>query len=115
MSQAIAYSVPQEQLGPPERLHPLYLLTGLGQSFRGAWGLIAGGAVFATQGRWWIVVAMGVLFAVLSVGSLLMRWLKLEYRVGAHEIRIDSGFLSRTSAWSDSPGRTLSRLNCSDS
>jgi putative membrane protein len=97
MSQAIAYSVPQEQLGPPERLHPLYLLTGLGQSFRGAWGLIAGGAVFATQGRWWIVVAMGVLFAVFSVGSLLMRWLKLEYRVGPHELRIDSGWLSRTS------------------
>ena len=26
-----------------------------------------------------------------------MRWLKLEYRVGAHELRIDSGWLSRTS------------------
>ena len=97
MSQTASLSVAHDQLGPPERLHPLYLLTGLGQSFRGAWGLIAGGAVFAAQGRWWIVLAMGVLFAVFSVGSLLIRWLKLEYRVGPHELRIDSGWLSRTS------------------
>ena len=97
MSEAAALSVSHDQLGPPERLHPLYLLTGLGESFRGAWGLIAGGAVFAAQGRWWIVLAMGVLFAVFSIGSLLIRWLKLEYRVGPHELRIDSGWLSRTS------------------
>ncbi len=32
-----------------------------------------------------------------SIGALLLRWLKLEYRVGAHEIRIDSGWLRRTS------------------
>ena len=82
MSQA-ALPASDELLGPPERLHPLYLLTGLGQSLRGAWGLIAGGAVFAAQGRWWIVAAMGVLFAFFSIGSLLLRWLKLEYRVGA--------------------------------
>ena len=97
MSQAVALPPSHEQLGPPERLHPLYLLTGLGQSVRGAWGLIAGGAVFAAQERWWIVIAMGVLFTVFSIGSLLVRWLKLEYRVGPHELRIDSGWLSRTS------------------
>ena len=97
MSQAAALPLSQDQLGPPERLHPLYLLTGLGQSVRGAWGLIAGGAVFAAQGRWWIVLLMGLLFAVFSLGSLLVRWLKLEYRVGPHELRIDSGWLSRTS------------------
>lgn len=96
MSEAALISS-SDLLGPPERLHPLYLLTGLGQAFRGAWGLIAGGAVFAAQGRWWIVAVMGVVFALLSIGSLLLRWLKLEYRVGAHEIRIDSGFLSRIS------------------
>ena len=97
MSEAAAFSTSDDPLGPPERLHPLYLLTGLGQSVRGAWGMIAGGAYFATQGKWWLVVVMGVLFACFSLGALLLRWLKLEYRVGAHEIRIDSGFLSRTS------------------
>ena len=79
MSQAAALPLSPDELGPPERLHPLYLLTGLGQSVRGAWGLIAGGAVFAAQGRWWIVLLMGLLFAVFSLGSLLVRWLKLEY------------------------------------
>ena len=48
MSEAIALGGVQEQLGPPERLHPLYLLTGLGQTLRGAWGVFAGGAYFAT-------------------------------------------------------------------
>ena len=84
-------------LGPPERLHPLYLVTGLGKAVRGAWGLIAGTAVFVTQGRWWLAAALGIGFVILSVGSLLLKWLKLEYRVGADELRIDSGFLNRTS------------------
>jgi putative membrane protein len=97
MSEAIALGGVQEQLGPPERLHPLYLLTGLGQTVRGAWGVFAGGAYFATQGRWWIAAIMVIGFAAVSIVSLFVKWLKLEYRVGAHEIRIDSGFLHRTS------------------
>ncbi|HXG81540.1 MAG TPA: PH domain-containing protein [Sphingomicrobium sp.] len=97
MSEATAIPAGQELLGPPERLHPLYLLTGLGQTVKGAWGLLAGGAVLASQGRWWIAVALVAGSAILSFVSLFMRWLKLEYRVGAHEIRIDSGWLSRTS------------------
>ena len=84
-------------LGPPERLHPLYLVTGLGKALRGAWGLVAGTAVFVAQGRWWLAAALGIGFLILSVGSLLVKWLKLEYRVGADELRIDSGFLNRTS------------------
>jgi len=97
MSQAVALPASQEQLGPPERLHPLYLLTGLGQSVRGAWGLMAGGAVLAAQGRWWLAILLVVGSAIFSTVALFVRWLKLEYRVGPHEIRIDSGWLSRTS------------------
>lgn len=97
MSEAAALPATQELLGPAERLHPLYLVTGLGQTVRGAWGLLAGGAVLASQGRWWIAIVLLVGSAVVSFVSLLVRWLKLEYRVGAHEIRIDSGWLSRTS------------------
>lgn len=84
-------------LGPAERLHPLYLVTGLGKSFKGAWGLAVGGAALGSQGRWFLVAMICVGFVVFSVGSLLLKWLKLEYRVGPHEIRIDSGFLSRNS------------------
>ncbi|HET9335535.1 MAG TPA: PH domain-containing protein [Sphingomicrobium sp.] len=90
-------SASQDSLGPPERLHPLYLLTGLGQTIKGAWGLLAGGAVLASQGRWWLAILLVVGSAVFSLVSLFVRWLKLEYRVGAHELRIDSGWLSRTS------------------
>ena len=97
MSEAVAIPAGQDLLGPPERLHPLYLLTGLGQALRGAWGMLAAGAYFAAKGSWLIVGIMAVLFAVFSIGSLYLRWLKLEYRVGAHELRIDSGWLSRTS------------------
>lgn len=97
MSDAAALAGGQDLLGPPERLHPLYLLTGLGQALRGAWGMLAAGAYFATQGSWLIVGFMAALFVAFSVGSLYLRWLKLEYRVGAHEIRIDKGWLNRTS------------------
>ena len=97
MSEAVALGLTEDELGPPERLHPLYLLTGLGQSLRGAWGILAGGAYLAANGYWWGLIVMTVLFAFFSIGALYLRWLKLEYRVGAHEIRIDSGFLSRTS------------------
>lgn len=97
MSEAATLPVADDRLGPPERLHPLYLLTGLGQSLKGAWGLLAAAAVLGSQNRWLLVALLGVGFVGLSIGSLLLKWLKLEYRVGADEIRIDSGFLSRTS------------------
>ena len=84
-------------LGPPERLHPLYLVTGLGKAVKGAWGLAAGAAVLGSQGRWWLVALIAAGFVIVSVASLLFTWLKLEYRVGADELRIDSGFLSRNS------------------
>jgi putative membrane protein len=97
MSEAATLPGSQDLLGPPERLHPLYLLTGLGQSVRGAWGLLAGGAVLASQGRWWMAIILVVGSAVFSLIALLIRWLKLEYRVGAHELRIDSGWINRNS------------------
>ena len=97
MTDAITVPAGDAALGPPERLHPLYLVTGLGKALKGAWGLIAGAAVLGSQGRWWLVALIAAAFVVFSVGSLLFTWLKLEYRVGADELRIDSGFLSRNS------------------
>ncbi len=87
----------EELLGPRERLHPLYLLTGLDQALKGAWGLLAAGAYFAAKGNWMIVAISAALLALFSIGGLYIRWIKLEYRVGPHEIRIDSGWLNRTS------------------
>lgn len=84
-------------LPPAERLHPLYLLTGLSKSVRGAWGLLAGGAVLVSRNQWWLAAGLLGGFMLLSVGSLFLKWLKLEYRVGRDEIRIDTGFLHRSS------------------
>src|SRR4029453_2680600 len=97
MSEAVALGGTHDQLGPPERLHPLYLLTGLGQSLKSAWGLFAGGAVLAAQGNRSLAILLVVGSIAGSLGGLVLRWLKLEYRVGPDEIRIDSGFLHRTS------------------
>ena len=97
MSEAVALGVTHDQLVPPERLHPLYLLTGLGQSLKSAWGLFAGGAVLAAQGSRSLAILLVLGSIAVSLGGLFLRWLKLEYRVGPDEIRIDSGFLHRTS------------------
>ncbi len=83
-------------LAPPERLHPLMLLTGFGASLRGLAGGYAGVGYLAATGS---VRSALVLAALLLAGialSLLIYWRRFTYRVGAHEIRIDSGLLSRT-------------------
>lgn len=84
-------------LGPAERLHPLFLVTGLGGVAKGIWGMLAASAWFATQGRWKLAIGFALLMAAISFAGLLVRWLTLEYRVGADQIRIDTGFLHRKS------------------
>jgi putative membrane protein len=59
--------------------------------------LLAGGAVLASHGRWLIAIHLDVRTPVFSTVALFVRWLKLEYRVGPHELRIDSGLLNRKS------------------
>ena len=86
-----------EDLGHKERLHPLFLLTGLGKVARNAWGLIAGGAFLAIQDRWGLALLVAGLVIGASLVSLLVRWLTFEYRLGEHELRIDQGLLSRSS------------------
>lgn len=82
---------------PGEKLHPLYLLTGLGKVARNAWGLLAGGAILALRDQTGLAVLLFAGFVLLSAVSLLVRWLTFEFRVGEHEIRIDQGLLSRSS------------------
>ena len=59
-------------VGPPEHLHPLFLLTGLGGSLRG----IAGGYVaigyLAVSGRWGTAFfGMLALVAIMTIGIFL--------------------------------------------
>lgn len=82
---------------PGERLHPLFLLTGLGKVIRGAWGIAVGGAFFAFNNRPGTAILLVGGFIVLSLVSLLVKWLTFEFRLDAHELRIDQGLLSRSS------------------
>jgi putative membrane protein len=83
-------------VGPPEHLHPLFLLTGLGKSLRGMAGAYAAVGYLAVSGRLGSALfAIATLIAFMAV-SVLIYWRRFEYRVGANEIRIDSGILSRT-------------------
>jgi putative membrane protein len=83
-------------VGAPERLHPLFLLTGLGRTLKGVAGGYAGIGYLAVSGRLGTaIIAAAVLLGVLAV-SLFLYWRNFEFRVGASEIRIDSGILSRT-------------------
>ncbi len=83
-------------VGPPERLHPFFLLTGLGGSLKGMAGGYALIGYFAASGRWGTAL-IGLIFLLLFMGvGVLLYWRRFEFRVGQNEIRIDSGILSRT-------------------
>ncbi len=85
-----------QAVGTPERLHPLYLITGLGRGLRQMIGGYAAIGYFAATGKWGLAaLLLGGGFAAMVVGVFLY-WRRFEYRVGANEIRIDSGILNRT-------------------
>jgi len=83
-------------VGEPERLHPLFLLTGLGGAIRGMAGGYAFIAYLAIRGQLSTALFAAVALFVLLALGLVLYWRKFEYRVGESEIRIDSGIFSRT-------------------
>ncbi|MBA3835331.1 MAG: PH domain-containing protein, partial [Sphingomonas sp.] len=83
-------------VGEPERLHPLFLLTGLGGALRGMAGGYAFVAYLAVSGRMGTaLLAAGALLVVLAISTFIY-WRRFAFRVGENEIRIDSGILNRT-------------------
>lgn len=88
-------SAADDAVGPAERLHPLFLLSGLTGSLRAYSGGYALIAYLAVQGRWGAVaIAALLLLAIIAVG-LFLYWTHFEFRVGDSEIRIDKGVFSR--------------------
>jgi putative membrane protein len=86
---------PDSAVGAPERLHPLFLLNGLGRllrSFSGAYALVAW---LAVTGRWTTALLAAVAILLIGIVGTIIYWRRFEYRVGRDEIRIDSGILSR--------------------
>ena len=80
-----------------ERLHPLYLLTGLSKVLKGAWGILAGGAYLAVQDKLGLALLLLGGFVLLSTASLFIRWLTFEFRVEDDQLRIEQGLLNRSS------------------
>lgn len=89
-------NVQDPAVGPPERLHPLFLLTGLGGSLRGMTGGYAFVAYLAVSGRLAYALLSAAALLIMLIVGLFIYWRRFEYRVGLNEIRIDSGLLSRT-------------------
>ena len=85
-----------QAVGKPERLHPLLLLTGLGSSLRGVAGGYAFIAYLAVSGQGRTALLAAIALLAFLAGGLFLYWRRFEFRVGASEIRIDSGILSRT-------------------
>ena len=83
-------------VGAPERLHPLYLVTGLGRGLRQMIGGYAAIGYFAATGNWRIALLILAGIAAVMVVGVFVYWRRFEFRVGANEIRIDSGIVNRT-------------------
>lgn len=90
-----ATSPDDRAVGAAERLHPLFLLTGLGGSLRGLTGAYAAIAYLLVSGRLQTALWGAAAMLVLTVAGVALHWLKFAYRVGESEIRIDSGIFSR--------------------
>ncbi len=83
-------------VGAPERLHPLYLVTGLGRGLRQMVGGYAAIGYFAVTGNWSTALLILAGIAAVMIAGVFLHWRRFEYRVGANEIRIDSGIVNRT-------------------
>jgi putative membrane protein len=82
-------------IGAPERLHPLFLLTGLGGALRGLAGGYAAIGYLAVTGKIEVAVAGAIALLLIMAGGIFLYWRRFEFRVGHAEIRIDSGILNR--------------------
>ncbi len=83
-------------VGERERLHPFFLLTGLGGSLRGAAGGYAVIGYLAFTGRGGTALLGIIALIAVTLVATFIYWTRFEFRVGEDEIRIDSGIFSRT-------------------
>jgi len=88
--------VTDQSVGRTERLHPLFLLTGLTGSLRGFAGGYAFIAYLFVSGKGTAALLGAAALLAFVTLSLFIYWRRFEFRVGANEIRIDSGFINRT-------------------
>lgn len=87
---------PDHAVGPPEHLHPLFLLSGLVRSLRSLGGASALIAWLAVSRSMWLALLAATGLLILGIAGVVIYWARFEFRVGADEIRIDHGIVNRT-------------------
>ena len=81
--------------GASERLHPLFLLSGLGGSVRGLGGGYLAIGYLAVSGRLQTALIGAVALAVVMAIGIFLYWTRFEFRICPGDIRVDSGIISR--------------------
>lgn len=89
-------TAPDRAVGAAERLHPLFLATGLARGLRRMVGGYALIGYLAATGSWRTALLLLAGIAIVLVVGVFLYWRRFEFRVGTNEIRIDSGILNRT-------------------
>ena len=95
MNRSEATSPDPEAVGAAERLHPLFLLTGLGGSLRGLVGGYAAIGYLAVSGKLQTALYGAAALVAFTAIGILLYWRRFSFHVGRSEIRIDSGIISR--------------------
>jgi putative membrane protein len=89
-------SVDAAGVGQPERLHPFFLLTGIGSRLRGLVGAYAAVGYLAVSGQLSLALSIAAVLLIFGAVSIFIYWRRFEFRVGSDDIQIESGVVSRT-------------------
>jgi putative membrane protein len=88
-------AISPDAVRPTERLHPLFLLSGLGGSLRRLAGGYAVIGYLAASGKLTTALYGAVGLILVTAIGILVYWRRFSFRVGQSELRIDSGIVSR--------------------
>ena len=78
-----------------QRLHPATLLLAIVKLGPRSLQFLPAVAAVGFTGRWWLVAPMLLAFVLISFAFTWLRWVRFRFLVGADEVVIESGVLSR--------------------
>ena len=78
-----------------QRLHPATLLLAIVKLGPRSLQFLPAVAAVGFTGRWWLVAPMLLAFLLISFAFTWLHWMRFRFAVGADEVVIESGVLSR--------------------
>lgn len=78
-----------------QRLHPATLLLAIVRLGPRSLQFLPAVAAVGLTGRWWLVAPMLLAFLLVSLAFTWLHWMRFRFLVGADEVAIESGVLSR--------------------